>query len=171
MLLRHAKTERPRQNTRDYDRKLTKRGRNNARAVATYMVQYCLVPDQVIASPARRAQETWAALANTFGEGPKVIVDERIYDATAEQVVDVICEAGGTRSLLVVGHNPSLHDLAVQLIKSGDIEMRERISENLPTSGLVVIDLPIESWSQLHQHPQAGPLRRFISPRLIAETN
>jgi phosphohistidine phosphatase len=171
MLLRHAKTERPRQNTPDYNRKLTKRGRNDARAVATYMVQYGLVPDQVIVSPARRAQETWSVLARTFGEGPKVVVDERIYDASAEQVVDVICKAPVTRSLLVVGHNPSLHDLSVQLIRSGDIELREQISENLPTSGLVVIDLPIENWSLLRPHPQAGPLQRFASPRLIAKTS
>jgi phosphohistidine phosphatase len=69
--------------------------------------------------------------------------------------------------LLVVGHNPGLHELAVSLIASGDVEARERVSEKLPTSGLVVIDLPFDDWSRVH--PSAGRLERFVSPRLIEE--
>jgi phosphohistidine phosphatase len=78
----------------------------------------------------------------------------------------VIEEAGGTRSLLVIGHNPSLHDVALHLIAAGDVEARERLAEKLPTSGLVVIDFPIEAWSGLH--PRSGRLERFVTPRLIA---
>ena len=69
--------------------------------------------------------------------------------------------------LLVVGHNPGLHDLAVSLIASGDVEARERVNEKLPTSGLVVIDLAFDDWSRLH--PNAGRIERFVSPRLIEE--
>jgi phosphohistidine phosphatase len=61
-----------------------------------------------------------------------------------------------------------LHDLAVQLTGSGNAAAREQLSENLPTSGLVVIDLQLERWSQLRPHPQAGPLERFVTPRFIA---
>jgi phosphohistidine phosphatase len=168
MLLRHAKTERVQRGQHDRDRKLTKRGRADARNVARYMVSYCLVPEQVVVSPAQRTQETWALLARTFAEGPKVMIDERVYDASPEILIDVIGKTPDGRSLLIIGHNPSLHDLAVQLIVSGDVMAREQISENLPTSGLVVIDLQIEHWSQLQPHPQAGPLQRFVTPRLIA---
>ncbi|MGH6675700.1 MAG: histidine phosphatase family protein, partial [Xanthobacteraceae bacterium] len=63
------------------------------------------------------------------------------------------------------GHNPGMHDLAVQLIGTGDSEARERVAERLPTSGLVVIDLAFDDWSRLHPH--AGWLERFVSPRLI----
>ncbi len=54
----------------------------------------------------------------------------------------------------------------MQLIASGDVEARERVTEKLPTSGLVVIDLAFDDWSRLHAH--AGRLERFVSPRLIA---
>ena len=54
----------------------------------------------------------------------------------------------------------------MQLIAAGDVEMRERLNEKLPTPGLVVIDLPVDDWSLLHPH--AGRLERFVSPRLIA---
>ena len=67
--------------------------------------------------------------------------------------------------LLVVGHNPGLHDLAVRLIAAGDVETRERVAEKLPTSGLVVIELAFDDWSKLH--PSSGRLERFVSPRLI----
>ena len=168
MLLRHAKTERVQRGQHDRERRLTKRGRADAANVARYMVSYCLVPDQVIVSPAQRTQETWALLAKAFSEGPNVVTDEHVYEASAEILIGVIGKAHEGRSLLVVGHNPSLHDLAVQLIGSGNATAREQLSENLPTSGLVVIDLQLERWSQLQPHPQAGPLERFVTPRFIA---
>jgi len=166
MLLRHAKTERPGPGERDRDRKLTKRGRADAPAIGAYMARHGLIPDLAVVSPARRAQETWDLLAPAFAKKPQAANDERIYNASAEKLAEVI---GGTRaahSLLVVGHNPGLHDVAVQLIACGDVEARERVTEKLPTAGLVVIDLPFDDWSLLH--PQAGRLERFVSPRLIA---
>ena len=168
MLLRHAKTERLKNGQHDRERRLTKRGRADATNVARYMISYCLVPGQVIVSPARRTQETWALLAKTFSGGPNVVTDERVYEASADVLFDVIAKAQEAPSLLIVGHNPSLHDLAVQLIRSGNAAAREQLSENLPTSGLVVIDLQLERWSQLQPHPQAGPLERFVTPRFIA---
>jgi phosphohistidine phosphatase len=167
MLLRHAKTERPGPGERDRDRKLTKRGRNDAPVVGNYMAHHGLIPDLVVVSPAERAEETWTLVAPAFAKAPRVVSDERIYNASPAGLMEVIAEARKAHLLvLIVGHNPGLHDLAVQLIASGDVEARERLAENLPTTGLVVIDLPFDDWS--HLHPQAGRLERFVSPRLIA---
>ena len=64
-------------------------------------------------------------------------------------------------TLLVVGHNPGLHELALLLIASGDVEARERLREKLPTSGLVVIDFAFDEWGKLHpQLRPAGALRQ-----------
>jgi phosphohistidine phosphatase len=94
-----------------------------------------------------------------------VAKDERIYNASPETLIGLIRQTRDAHTLLVVGHNPGLHDLAVRLIASGDIETRERVNEKLPTSGLVVIDLPFDDWSRLHAN--AGRLERFVTPRLI----
>jgi len=166
MLLRHAKTERPEPGERDRDRKLTKRGRADAPVIGAYMASHGLIPELAVVSPAQRAQETWELLGAAFSKKPKVVNDERIYNAGPKQLVDLIGETRTARSLLVVGHNPGLHDLAVRLIASGDVEARERVSEKLPTSGLIVIDLPFDDWSKLHAN--GGRLERFISPGLIA---
>jgi len=166
MLLRHAKTERAEPGERDRDRKLTNRGRADAPTVGAYMARHGLIPDLALVSPARRAEETWTLVAAAFAKAPRVVIDERIYNANPEKLITVIGESRRARSLLLVGHNPSLHDLAVALIASGDVEARERVSEKLPTSALVVIDLPLNDWSLIHLH--AGRLERFVTPRLIA---
>jgi phosphohistidine phosphatase len=166
MLLRHAKTERAAPGESDRDRKLMTRGRTDALAVGAYMAHHGLVPDGAMVSPAARAQETWALVAGALVTPPRMVSDERIYNASPQALAAVIAEAPKADTLLVVGHNPGLHELAGQLIGSGDVEMRDQLKESLPTSGLLVIDLPIDDWSGIR--PQAGRLDRFVSPRLIA---
>jgi phosphohistidine phosphatase len=166
MLLRHAKTERAEPGERDRDRKLMKRGRADAPLIGSFIAHQGLTPDLVLVSPAMRAQETWSLAAAAFAKAPKTVTDDRIYNASAEDLIRVIGETDSAHTLLVVGHNPSLHDAALLLITSGDATARQQLSENLPTSGLVIIDLPFDDWSLIH--PRAGRLERFISPRLIA---
>jgi phosphohistidine phosphatase len=167
MLLRHAKTERAGPGERDRDRKLMKRGRNDAPVIGVYMAHHHLVPDLALVSPAVRAQETWALVAPCFAKAPKMATDDRIYNASTAQLADVVRETRAAKSLLLVGHNPGFHEIAVQLVASGDVDPREQLNEGLPTSGLVVIDLPIDDWSLLHPH--AGRLERFVTPRLLAD--
>jgi phosphohistidine phosphatase len=169
MLLRHAKTERAEPGERDRDRRLTKRGRADAPVIGAYMARHGLTPDLAMVSPARRAQETWTLLTAAFAKAPRVADDERIYNANVDSLFELIGEARAARSLLIVGHNPGLHDLAVQLIASGNVEPRQQVAEKLPTSGLVVIDLPFDDWSRVHPH--AGRLERFVTPQLIAATD
>jgi len=166
MLLRHAKTERAEPGARDRDRELTKRGRADAETIGAYMARHSLVPDLTLVSPATRAQETWNLVAAAFAKPPKSSDEDRIYNAGADKLLALIGEAGRERSLLLVGHNPGFHDLAVALIASGDVAARERVNEKLPTAGLVIIDLAFDDWAMLHSH--SGRLERFVSPRLIA---
>jgi phosphohistidine phosphatase len=168
MLLRHAKTERAKPGERDRDRKLTVRGRSDAPMIGAYMARHRLVPELALVSPAVRAQETWSLLAPAFAPPPPLITDERIYNAGTEKLFDVVGGISGVGSLLVVGHNPGLHDLAVLLLASGDIEARARLGDGLPTTGLVVIDFDADDWSLLQ--PRTGRLACFMTPRLIAGT-
>jgi phosphohistidine phosphatase len=165
LLLRHSKTERGLAGERDSERKLTARGRADAPAIGAYMVRHGLVPDVALVSPAARAEETFELLAAEFKKPPRVKREERIYNASTETLMRSIREAPAGKMLLVVGHNPGLHDLALRLIASGDTETRERLNEKLPTSGLVVIDVAFDDWSDLHA--SSGRLERFVSPRSI----
>jgi phosphohistidine phosphatase len=169
MLLRHAKTERAASSGRDRDRKLMPRGHTDAPMIGVYMARQGFVPDLACVSPATRAQETWDLVAPCFVKTPNTLTDPRIYNATVEELSDVASEGGKARGLLLVGHNPGLHDFARTLIASGDDDMREALNEKLPTSGLVVIDLSIDDWALIE--PQSGRLERFIYPRLIGATS
>jgi phosphohistidine phosphatase len=165
LLLRHAKTERAEAGERDRDRKLTARGRADASAIGAYIVRHRLVPDLVLTSPATRAEETLTGVAAEFAKPQRVVREERIYNASPDTLIRLIRETRGAKTLLVVGHNPGLHDVALALIASGDTETRERLAEKLPTSGLVVIDFAFDDWSRLHIN--SGRLERFVSPRSI----
>jgi phosphohistidine phosphatase len=166
LLLRHAKTERAGPGERDRDRKLAERGRTDAPVIGHYIVRHRLFPDLVLISPAARTQETCSLVAASFAKPPRLVTDDRIYNAGSETLVELIQESVAAQTLLVVGHNPGLHDLALQLVGSGDVGMRAALNEKLPTSGLVVIDFTFDDWSRLHDH--GGRLERFVTPRLIA---
>jgi phosphohistidine phosphatase len=166
MLLRHAKTKRAEPGQRDRDRKLVKRGRADAPTLGAYMVHHDLVPDLALVSPAVRARETWDLIVQAFDKPPRQEIDDRIYNASPHKLLQILAEPRKTHNLIVVGHNPSLHEFALQLIASGEVDAREQLREKLPTSGLIVMDLPIEDWPKLRTH--SARLERFVTPRLIA---
>jgi phosphohistidine phosphatase len=167
ILLRHAKSEKAEPGKRDHTRRLSGRGQNEAPLIGAYMARHALIPDLVLVSDAARTRETWERLAPALSAAPRVTYEERLYDAGTEALLALIKEtAPEVRTLMVIGHNPGLHDLARLLIASGDVESRERLNEGLPTSGLAVIDFAGDSWRKLHPH--GGRLERFVSPRSLA---
>jgi phosphohistidine phosphatase len=166
ILFRHAKTERSEPGREDRARVLIERGRKDAAKIGAYMASHALVPDRVVISPAARTQETWKSTATAFRPAPAAMTAEQLYDATPHAIFAVIKEApSAAHTLLVIGHNPGLHEVAAMLIASGDIEARERLREKLPTCGLVIIDFAFDDWGKLH--PQSGRLERFVSPKTL----
>jgi phosphohistidine phosphatase len=168
LLLRHAKTERSEPGGRDHERTLTTRGRADTPMVASYMARHGYVPERALVSSAVRTQETWKLAVKSFRPAPTSVTDERLYLASPQTILKVVQEAPAeAHTLIVVGHNPGLHELGILLIASGDIEARERLHEKLPTTGLVVIDFAIDDWRRLHM--QSGRLERYITPKLLED--
>jgi phosphohistidine phosphatase len=167
MLLRHAKAEKAEPGMDDHARQLNARGRSDAGLIGAYMARHALLPDQVIVSTAQRTCETWEHLAPELGAGVPAIFERRLYNAGAQAILAVVQKTSPKiRKLMVIGHNPGVHDLARFLIASGDVEAREQLNEGLPTSGLALIDFAANDWGKLHAH--AGRLERFVTPRLLA---
>jgi phosphohistidine phosphatase len=168
MLLRHAKAEKAEPGERDHERALNARGHKDSARMGAYLAKHALVPDGVLVSTARRTRETWDGVAEAFPGDPAVRFDERLYNGTSDGILAVLRETKpAQKSLLVIGHNPGMHDLATLLIASGDVEARERLNEGLPTAGLAIIDFAPGSWAKLHPH--GGRLERFVTPRSLAE--
>ena len=167
LLLRHAKAERPQGGGSDLDRTLTERGRNDARTLGAYLARHRAVPDRALVSPAARTRETWALASEAFRPAPPADFDERLYDATAQTILEAIREtASGAATLLVVGHNPGMQELAQLLVASGDIDARERLGRGFPTAALAIVSFAAEAWSGVHAH--GGRLEHFVTPKWLA---
>ena len=166
LIFRHAKAEKSAPGMPDRDRPLNPRGVKDALRMGAYMARHALMPDRALVSPALRTRETWDTLAAAFSGAVPVRHEDRLYDATPEAISAALREAEPSAGgLLVVGHNPGLHETARLLIASGEVEARERLNEGLPTAGLAVIDFPGADWKTLHPH--SGRLERFVTPRLL----
>jgi phosphohistidine phosphatase len=166
LILRHAKAEKAEPGISDRDRGLNARGHKDAPRLGAYLARHALVPDLALVSSARRTRETWDDLTSALPKPPKASYEERLYNAGSDAILRLIKETGrAVRSLVVIGHNPGLHECALALIAAGDTEARERLGEGLPTCGLVVIDFTVDGWGKLHQ--EGGRLERFITPRSL----
>jgi phosphohistidine phosphatase len=164
MLLRHAKAEKAVPGMRDRDRKLNERGRKDAAKIASYMVRHDLRPDLILVSAAARTRETWQCMAAAFAATP-IEYEDRLYENGPDAILAVVREVGRSAPvLLVIGHNPGLHDTA-RLLVAPDSQGARELDDGLPTSGLVIIDFAGKSWGKLGL--ASGRLERFITPRLI----
>ena len=165
ILLRHAKSDWPVPGIPDQERALNRRGQESATKIGAYMARHGLIPDRVLCSSARRAKETWIRVAAELPQAPDTVYEDRLYNATPDVILDLARKIKGARSVLLVGHNPGLEELAGLLIASGDLEHRERLRQKFPTAGLAVVDFAIDDWRKLHPH--AGRLERFVAPRSL----
>jgi phosphohistidine phosphatase len=166
ILLRHAKSDRNQPGKGDHERVLNARGREDASIIGAFLAHHGFVPDRATVSTAARARETWVLAAASLPELP-VVLEGRLYDASAQTILDVVIETEpAVKTLLLVGHNPGFHDVAVNLVGTGDVEARRKLQEKLPTAGVAIIDFAADNWRKLR--PAAGRLERFVSPRILA---
>jgi len=115
ILLRHGKTEPVAASGGDFERGLTERGRRDAALIGRVLAEAGMIPDLALVSAARRARETWDEAAPAF-PGARCDSSRLLYLASAEQLAQTV--AGATEpvtTLIIVGHNPGLHDFALSL--------------------------------------------------------
>ena len=172
MLLRHAKTETDAPSGRDQDRRLDDRGHTDAAEIGTWLGRHPPFPDLVQVSPAVRAKQTWELVQEAMKEhapAPQVEFLPELYGADPAQMLQTIRTASVTdpRHLMVVGHNPGMHELALMLTGSGDAAGRQAISDNLPTSGLAILDFDTDDWNDVAF--RRGKLVLFVSPKLLKQ--
>jgi phosphohistidine phosphatase len=127
ILLRHAKAEQHRSD--DHSRVLAARGRADAEAVKPLMAS--LSPELAVVSTSARTRETWA-LADPGGV--LAVFDDRVYEASVDDLREVLGELTAGSAVLV-GHNPSIEQLAREL------EANDDTSRGMRTCGVAVFDV------------------------------
>lgn len=159
-LLRHARAKWAAPGARDYDRALELSGKADAEAVATSMLLAGYLPDKVLCSGAARARQTWQAVSRHLAIAD-ITYDDALYNSDAAGYLELIRQHGGTGSLLVVGHNPMMEDLAVVLPRSGEAAALAAVAHGFPTCALAVIRF---SSSLTAIAPESGFLEDFLIP-------
>ena len=158
ILLRHAKSDWGILGIPDHARPLP-RGDRERRA-------HQLVPDQVLCPTAERTRETWEIVQKAFANPTKATFEKRLYDADADGILAVLRETTpDAHTVMIIGHNPALQDIATQLIAAGDIDQRANLHQKMPTGALVVIDFAVDGWAEVNL--RTGRLDRFVSPRSL----
>lgn len=132
IIMRHAKAgELP--GGPDIERALRPRGRKNAESAGQWLADHQFAPDLVLCSKARRARQTWQYVSTRLNARPEVIVDARLYDADAGQLLGIFAETEPRMtSVMYVGHNPAAAEVTEVLIA-------EPIA--FPTAAIAVIGL------------------------------
>jgi phosphohistidine phosphatase len=178
MLLRHAKTEHDAPSGQDQDRRLDDRGRLDAATVGSWIGRHLPVPETVLVSTAVRAQQTWEIVRQAMQDAtraaaspPHVETLDELYGAEPAQLLQIVrmAETTDPRQLMVIGHNPGMHELALALAGSGDAAAKKALEDNLPTTGLAILDFAIEDWNEVAF--RRGTLLRFTSPKLLKQTS
>lgn len=162
-LLRHAKAGWDDPHQRDFDRTLDARGRRAAPRVGMYLKAEGFRFDIVILSPSVRTRDTLTLIEDGYGQSFKSKLDDRVYMASADSLLDVLHELPDTcSSVLLIGHNPGFEDLAVALIGSGPERLRSSLAATFPTAAVAEILFDVESWADIEAG--SGRLLRYVRP-------
>jgi phosphohistidine phosphatase len=161
-LLRHAKSSWEDTGLGDHERPLAPRGQRAAKRMAEYLAEQAPAPLTVLCSSARRARETLTLIAPGLGPETTVEVEEELYGATAEELLDRLRRVPEpTASVMLIGHNPGLQDLALSLARGGP--GAERVREKFPTGALATLETPVARWRELG--PRQAELVDYVVPR------
>ena len=140
ILLRHGKAETDAPSGRDFDRALTERGRRDAALIARLLDEAGLAPDLALVSPAARTVQTWEAAAPFFPQA-RVVETPELYEITAGDILALARREGAAvGTVMVVGHNPGLGQLAAWLAQEArSAEARAQLAQGFPTAAAAVI--------------------------------
>lgn len=165
-LYRHAKSSWDDPSLDDFDRGLSKRGMASAPRMGACIREAGLVPDLVLCSKAVRTRETFDLTFAEAGDAPELRLDARLYLASAATMLDMLrALPDDVRHAMILGHNPGLHALALDLFSHGEPASVDAICRKFPTCGLAVVDLEIGGWRRLGVGD--GFLRSFMTPKSL----
>ena len=162
--MRHAKSSWDDSELADHDRPLAPRGRKAAGRIAKHLKKSRLEPSVVLCTSALRARQTLELIRPALPPETAIKIEPKLYGATSKELLTRIRRLSATAgSVLIVGHNPAIQDLALELAAGSNKEAA--IRKKFPTAALVVLDAAIDEWRQLA--PGETLLVDFVTPKTL----
>lgn len=170
LLLRHAKSDWS-GNLSDHNRPLAPRGRKAATRIGAFMRKKGYVPATVLCSTAERTRETLDLLLPTLRADPAIRYDQALYLAEWPALLATLRSTETVDTpLLMIGHNPGIEQLAINLVlqpQDADERARfEHLERKFPTAALAVLDFDEPHWGAVK--PGTGRLTDFVRPRDVS---
>ncbi|MFD8305941.1 SixA phosphatase family protein [Streptomyces sp. NPDC059690] len=163
VVLRHAKSAWP-AGVPDHERPLAPRGRRDAPAAGRALAEADCLPDLALCSTAVRARQTWELASAQWGTPPPVRRDARLYAAEPADLLDAVHEVSPeVETLLLIGHNPALEELVLELAGDGLDDALDEVRAKFPTSAIAVLAWHGTTWRALA--PGTALLTGMIVPR------
>ncbi len=165
-LLRHAKSSWDDPQLPDFDRPLAPRGLAAAPRMGARMRDLALAPELALCSPAARTRETARLVLPALAHSPPIVFEQVIYEATTETLLTLVRQLpDSVRHALLIGHNPGLHHLILDLLGDRLPPEYADLHRNLPTSALAVLEFPVERWA--NAAPGIARLVHYETPRSL----
>lgn len=162
-LLRHAKSSWDDPGVADVDRPLTPRGERAARKLGRALARERVRPQLVLCSSARRARETLELIRPELPGSPAISLEDGLYAATGRELLARVRRIPpGSEEVLLIGHNPGVHDLALALAGS---TAPPSLREQLPTGALISLKVAAARWADVA--PGQGAVIRILLPRRL----
>jgi len=156
-LIRHANADWKDANVPDFDRPLNKRGLSEAEAIGKQLLEHEVLPDLLLASPARRTQQTAEIIAHKLDlPQRRVKAHEGLYLATIDDILALVRATGPkVQHLAIVGHNPGISEVAKHLAPGV-------ITADLTTGAGCTLTFTARSWPGIQ--PPAARAAEFHPP-------
>jgi phosphohistidine phosphatase len=165
-LLRHAKSSWADARLKDFQRPLSDRGEAAAPRMGAFMTRRGLTPDLILCSTAVRARQTLNLVLPHLKGAPELVYEDALYLASSTTMLKRLHKvAAEVRHAMIVGHDPGMHSLAVELAGSGRSDDLGRLAEKFPTAGLAVIVFDVDGWPDVRWGD--GRLKLFTAPKRL----
>ncbi|MEO0543190.1 MAG: histidine phosphatase family protein [Pseudomonadota bacterium] len=161
MMLRHAKAEWAEPGQRDFDRKLSQDGVDECKSIAEQILSLGIVPETIICSEAVRARQTLENIQTAIPAATKIVFELDLYATDAPGYLEIAASSGSGGSIMLIGHNPMMEDLAYGLSKEGDPSALDSLNMGFRTCGLAIVgfDGDVRNLSS-----QGGYLEAYLTP-------
>jgi len=165
-LLRHAKSSWSDPRLKDFERPLNDRGESAAPRMGAFMARRGIMPELILCSTAVRARQTLNLVLPHLKGAPELVYEDALYLASSATMLKRLHKVGPeVRHAMLVGHDPGMHTLAVELAGSGSVDDLARLAEKFPTAGLAVMVFDVDAWPEVHWG--SGRLKLFTAPRRL----
>ena len=160
IIVRHAKAAKAEPHGEDFTRPLALRGEEDAAEMGRRLARSKVHPDAIVTSPAQRTLATARIIARELDfPWDEIRAAKSAYLTDAGDLLDLVRALDvRVEAALLVGHNPSVTELAQELVRG--------FAQDLPTGAVVSIDLPADTWAGVKRG--SGSLRAYDYPKNIS---